>query len=65
MRRSADNKDGTSDFAWCKSVVKERFDKLTEQAREVANRAALREQMREELRREQAAAGDPYMDADL
>ena len=58
MRRSADNKDGTSDFAWCKSVVKERFDKLTEQAREEADRA----RMRAELLREQAAAGDPYMD---
>ena len=58
MRRSADNKDGTSDFAWCKSVVKERMEKLTEQAERDANRARIRA----ELLREQAAAGDPYMD---
>ena len=58
MRRSADNEDGTSDFAWCKSVVKERLDRLTT----AAERDAKRARMRVELLREQAAAGDPYMD---
>ena len=58
MRRSADNKDGTSDFAWCKSVVKERLDRLIAEAERDADRA----RMRAELLREQAAAGDPYME---
>ena len=50
--------DGTSDFAWCKSVVKERLDRLTTAAERDADRARIRA----ELLREQAAAGDPYMD---
>ena len=65
MRQSADNKDGTSDFAWCKSVVKERFDKLTEQAKEEADRAALREEARREVLAEMAGLQPMAADADL
>ena len=50
--------DGTSDFVWCKSVVKERLDRLIAEAERDADRA----RMRAELLREQAAAGDPYME---
>jgi len=47
-------------------VAKERFDKLTEQAKEEADRAALREEARREVLAEMAALQpNPAMDADL